>query len=79
MKSSKHPEWLPASLAFLITRDLRGGRGPDKLARRSPVHPPALPERAGTGTSDSWLLIHAQSPRLGPRLESLGKDATSAA
>ena len=62
MKSSKHPEWLPASLAFLITRDLRGGRGPDKLARRSPVHPPALPERAGTGTSDFWLLIHAQSP-----------------
>lgn len=27
MKSSKHPEWFPASLAFPNTRDLRGGFG----------------------------------------------------
>lgn len=86
MKSSKHPEWLPASPAFLNTRDLAGGRKGGGLIRVTFVSK-SLYARSLAGCvrialpriSGLLLLISLMVPRPDPRLERLGEEATSVA
>lgn len=84
MKSSKHPEWLPASPAFLNTRDLAGSQRGGGLIRVTFANK-SLYTRSLAGcvrialsrVSGLLLLISLLVPRPDLKLKRLGEEATS--